>query len=40
MFDQPAGSLDTGATVVTKADIDKPEMKELLQPDLKPWLGE
>ncbi len=32
--------IDTGATVVTKADIEKPEMKELLQPDLKPWLGE
>ncbi|MBL8610297.1 MAG: substrate-binding domain-containing protein [Myxococcales bacterium] len=32
--------IDTGATVVSKADIDKPEMKELLAPDLKKWLGE
>ncbi len=31
--------IDTGATVVGKADLDKPEMKELLQPDLEKWLG-
>jgi ribose transport system substrate-binding protein len=30
--------IDTGATCVTKADMDKPEMKELLQPDYEKWL--
>lgn len=31
---------DTGSRVVTKADLDAPEVKELLAPDLKKWLGE
>jgi ribose transport system substrate-binding protein len=32
--------IDTGSRVVTKADLDNPEVKELLQPDLKKWLKE
>jgi ribose transport system substrate-binding protein len=32
--------VDTGAQLVTKANMDTPEMKALLAPDLKPWLGE
>jgi ribose transport system substrate-binding protein len=32
--------IDTGATFVAKEDLDKPETKELLHPDLKTWLGE
>lgn len=30
--------VDTGATLVTKANMDKPEIKELLNPDLEKWL--
>ncbi len=30
--------VDTGARVVTKADLDDPAVKEMLQPDLKKWL--
>jgi ribose transport system substrate-binding protein len=30
--------IDTGARVVTKADLDDPAVKEMLQPDLKKWL--
>ncbi|HTJ84041.1 MAG TPA: substrate-binding domain-containing protein [Polyangiaceae bacterium] len=32
--------IDTGARVVEKADMDSPEVKELLSPDLKTYLGE
>jgi ribose transport system substrate-binding protein len=32
--------IDTGARVVTKANVDSPEILELIQPDLKKWLGE
>jgi ribose transport system substrate-binding protein len=32
--------MDTGSRVVSKADIDSPEVKELLHPDLKKWLKE
>jgi ribose transport system substrate-binding protein len=32
--------IDTGSKFVTKANMDEPAMKELLHPDLKPWLGE
>jgi ribose transport system substrate-binding protein len=32
--------IDTGARVATKANVDSPEMQELIQPDLKKWLGE
>jgi ribose transport system substrate-binding protein len=32
--------VDTGASLVTKANVDTPEMKALLAPDLKSWLGE
>lgn len=31
--------IDTGVHVVTRAGMDTPEMKELLQPDLAKWLG-
>lgn len=32
--------IDTGARLVTKANMGEPEIKELLTPDLKKWLGE
>ena len=32
--------IDTGAKLVTKENMESPEMKELLSPDLKKWLGE
>jgi ribose transport system substrate-binding protein len=32
--------IDTGARVVDKDNMAQPEMKELLKPDLKKWLGE
>jgi ribose transport system substrate-binding protein len=32
--------IDTGAKLITKDNMDEPDMKELLQPDLKKWLGE
>lgn len=32
--------IDTGARVVTKPDLDDPAMKEIVKPDLAPWLGE
>jgi ribose transport system substrate-binding protein len=31
--------IDTGATVVDKAGLDRPEIKALVAPDLAPWLG-
>jgi ribose transport system substrate-binding protein len=32
--------IDTGATLVNRANMESPEVKELLSPDLKKWLGE
>ncbi|MDB4943817.1 MAG: put [Labilithrix sp.] len=32
--------IDTGARLVTKENLDDPEVKQLLAPDLKTWLGE
>lgn len=32
--------IDTGARIVDKATMAQPEVKELLKPDLKKWLGE
>jgi ribose transport system substrate-binding protein len=32
--------IDTGAKVVTKENLDTPEIKELVAPDLRKWLGE
>lgn len=32
--------IDTGAKLVTKENIEAPEVKELLRPDTKKWLGE
>jgi ribose transport system substrate-binding protein len=32
--------IDTGATFVTRQNIDQPEIRELLAPDLKKWLKE
>ncbi|HSO35300.1 MAG TPA: substrate-binding domain-containing protein, partial [Labilithrix sp.] len=32
--------IDTGARLVTKDNIDDPAVKEIMQPDLKKWLGE
>ena len=31
--------IDTGAKFLTKANLDQPEMKELLHPDLAKWIG-
>lgn len=32
--------IDTGAKLVTRDNLESPEMSELLRPDLKKWLGE
>ena len=32
--------IDTGAKLVTKENLDQPDVHELLSPDLKTWLGE
>jgi ribose transport system substrate-binding protein len=32
--------IDTGATLVTRENLDQPEIRELLTPDLKKWLKE
>lgn len=32
--------IDTGARLVTKENLEDPEVKEVIQPDLKKWLGE
>jgi ribose transport system substrate-binding protein len=32
--------IDTGATLVTKDNLEKPEIQELVLPDLKKWLKE
>jgi ribose transport system substrate-binding protein len=32
--------IDTGATLADKGNLEKPEIKELLAPDLERWLGE
>jgi ribose transport system substrate-binding protein len=37
---KPSERIDTAARVVIKDDLDKPEVKELLHPDLKKWLKE
>lgn len=35
-----AKRIDTGVTFVTKPDLDLPEMKELLSPDIEKWLNQ
>jgi ribose transport system substrate-binding protein len=32
--------IDTGARLIAAADLDKPDVRELIHPDLKRWLGE
>ena len=32
--------IDTGSTLVTKANVDTPDVEALVKPDLKTWLGE
>jgi hypothetical protein len=32
--------VDTGVHLVTKENMDQPDIKELVQPDLKKWLKE
>jgi ribose transport system substrate-binding protein len=32
--------VDTGSTLVTKDNLDAPEIRALVSPDLKTWLGE
>jgi ribose transport system substrate-binding protein len=34
----PEAKIDTGSTLVLAADLDKPEIKDLIAPDLRPWL--
>lgn len=34
------GRIDTGSTLMTKKNMDEPQNKELLTPDLKKWLNE
>jgi len=34
----PERSIDTGSTLVLAADLDKPDIKTLITPDLRPWL--
>jgi ribose transport system substrate-binding protein len=34
-----ATSIDSGVRIVLRPDLDRPEVRELLFPDLKPWLG-
>jgi ribose transport system substrate-binding protein len=38
--EKPEARVDTGSTVVTRADVDSAAVKELLHPDLKKWLKE
>jgi len=35
-----AKRIDTGSRLVTKENLDDPAVKEIIQPDLKKWLGE
>jgi len=32
--------IDTGTAFITKRNLEEPEIKELVQPDLKKWLKE
>jgi len=32
--------IDTGSVVATAENMDEPEIKNLLEPDFKKWLGE
>jgi ribose transport system substrate-binding protein len=34
----PEARIDTGSTLVVAADLDKPQVKELISPDLRKWL--
>ncbi len=34
----PQAKIDTGSTLVLAADLNKPEIKNLIAPDLRPWL--
>ena len=36
----PEKKIDLSAQVITKADLDKPEIKQLLHPDLAKYLGQ
>lgn len=35
----PPPRIDTGSTIILARDLDKPEIKELIAPDLSRWLG-
>jgi len=39
MADCKAGWIDSGARLLVREDLDKPEIQKLLFPDLKTWLG-
>ena len=36
----PERQIDTGSTLILAADLDKPEVKNLISPDLRTWLGD
>jgi ribose transport system substrate-binding protein len=36
----PEKQIDTGSTLILARDLEKPEIRELIAPDLKPWLGD
>jgi ribose transport system substrate-binding protein len=35
----PSKQIDTGATLITRADMEKPDIVSLLYPDLSKWLS-
>lgn len=38
--ERPSAVIDTGSTFVEKTNLDEPRVKELIVPDLSPWLGD
>jgi ribose transport system substrate-binding protein len=35
----PAPTIDTGSTLVVASELERPQIKELISPDLRPWLN-
>jgi ribose transport system substrate-binding protein len=36
--EQVPGRIDTGSTLITRENLDQPEIRELLSPDISKWL--
>ena len=36
----PEQRIDTGSTLIRTGDLDKPEIRNLIAPDLRPWLNQ